>query len=104
MIDLAVVKVTGALQKSTEVMKIVNRLIQLPQISNNMMELSKEMMKAGMIEEMVNDALDMDNEEIEEEAQQEVDKVLFELTDGTRLSSRFIGTSWSCWRGITNRG
>jgi hypothetical protein len=34
------------------------------------------------MEEMVDDVLQMDDEEIEEEADAEVDKVLFELTDG----------------------
>lgn len=41
-------------------------------------------MKAGIMEEMVDDTLEAidDDEELEEEADAEVDKVLFELTDG----------------------
>lgn len=39
--------------------------------------------KAGIMEEMLEDTLDMDGEEeLEEEADAEVDKVLFELTNG----------------------
>jgi charged multivesicular body protein 3 len=36
-----------------------------------------------VIEEMMNDAIDMrDEDDIEEEAAEEVDKILYELTDG----------------------
>jgi charged multivesicular body protein 3 len=82
-----VTKVTGALQKSTDVMKLVNRLMKLPEINQTMQSLSMEMMKAGIIQEMVNDTLEADDEdEIEEEAQEQVDKILFELTDGEFLT------------------
>jgi len=94
------IKVTGSLQKSTEIMKLSNALIKLPQISQTMREMSMEMtkvrkhinvhsnidvlsFKAGIMEEMLEDTLDMDeDEELEDEADAEVDKVLFELTNG----------------------
>jgi len=39
--------------------------------------------QAGIMEEMMDDVLEMDeDDEIEEEADTEVDKVLFDLTDG----------------------
>ena len=38
-------KVTGALQKSTEIMKLSNDLIRIPQISATMREMSMEMTK-----------------------------------------------------------
>ena len=41
------VKVTGAFQKSTEIMKTTNQLIKLPQLSATMREMSMEMMKVG---------------------------------------------------------
>ncbi|KAJ8515068.1 hypothetical protein ONZ45_g7463 [Pleurotus djamor] len=81
--QLALVKVTGTLQKSTEIMKLSNSLIKLPQISQTMREMSMEMTKAGVLEEMLEDTLDMEeDEEIEEEADAEVDKVLYDLTEG----------------------
>jgi len=82
--QLALVKVTGSLQKSTEIMKLANSLVNLPQISAAMRDMSMEMTKAGIMEEMMEDTLDAvdDDEELEEEADAEVDKVLFELTDG----------------------
>ncbi|KAH9951599.1 vacuolar sorting protein Vps24 [Amylocystis lapponica] len=81
--QMAMIKVTGSLQKSTEIMKLSNALIKLPQISQAMREMSMEMTKAGIMEEMMDDTLQMDDEEeLEEEADAEVDKVLFELTNG----------------------
>ncbi|KAF5390635.1 hypothetical protein D9757_002754 [Collybiopsis confluens] len=81
--QLAMANVTGSLQKSTEIMRLSNSLVRLPQISQSMREMSMEMTKAGILEEMMEDTLDMDDdEELEEEADQEVDKVLFQLTDG----------------------
>ncbi|KAF8238729.1 vacuolar sorting protein VPS24 [Tricholoma matsutake] len=81
--QMAMVKVTGSLQKSTEIMKLSNALIRLPQISQTMREMSMEMTKAGIMEEMLEDTLDMDeDEELTEEADAEVDKVLFQLTNG----------------------
>lgn len=42
---VAMVKVTGSLQKSTEIMKLSNTLVKLPQISQTMREMSIEMTK-----------------------------------------------------------
>uniref|UniRef100_A0A087X5D3 Charged multivesicular body protein 3 n=4 Tax=Poecilia TaxID=8080 RepID=A0A087X5D3_POEFO len=82
--QLAVVRVAGALQKSTEVMKAMQNLVKIPEVQATMMELSKEMMKAGIIEEMLEDTFESmeDGEEMEEAAEEEVDKILFEITAG----------------------
>merc|ERR1711874_808171 len=59
-------------------------LIKVPEVQKTMMEMSREMMKAGIIEEMLEDTMEglEGEEELEEAAQEEVDKVLFELTAG----------------------
>lgn len=44
---IAMVKVTGTIQKSTEIMKLSNQLVKLPQISQAMREMSMEMTKVG---------------------------------------------------------
>ncbi|KFM60205.1 Charged multivesicular body protein 3, partial [Stegodyphus mimosarum] len=82
--QLATLRVAGSLEKSTDVMKSMQNLLKVPEISKTMQELSKEMMKAGIIEEMMEDTFEGldDQEELEEEAQAEVDKVLWELTAG----------------------
>ncbi|KAK3563324.1 hypothetical protein QTP86_021732 [Hemibagrus guttatus] len=78
----AVLRMAGALQKSTEVMKAMQSLIKVPEIQATMRDLSKEMMKAGIIEEMLEDTLEGmdDEEEMEEAAEAEVDRILFEIT------------------------
>lgn len=52
-------------------------LVRLPEIAHTMQEMSKEMMKAGIIEEMLDETMASveDEEEMEEAAQGEVDKV-----------------------------
>eukprot|EP00897_Mesotaenium_endlicherianum_P008650 jgi/Mesen1/7813/ME000413S07070 len=72
-------KAVGHLQKSAEVMKMVNDLVKAPQVAATMQELSKELAK--MVGEAVDDALDTDD--IEEETEEEVDRVLTELATET---------------------
>ncbi|KAI9673076.1 MAG: Vacuolar protein-sorting-associated protein 24 [Trizodia sp. TS-e1964] len=76
-------KIEGSLRASTGIMKDVNMLVRLPELTGTMRELSQELMKAGIIEEMVSDSLpDEDLAEDEEEAETEVDKVLSEILQG----------------------
>jgi len=82
--QLAQVRMTGALSKSTAVMSSVNKLMNVPDMQKTMMELSKEMQKAGVIEEIMNDTMDsvFDEDGLQEAADEEVENVLFELTAG----------------------
>ena len=91
-------KIEGSIKNSTGIMKDVNTLVKLPELTGTMRELSQELVKAGIIEEMVGDS--MPNDELEgedEEAEGEVDKVLGEVlkdkvsTPGTQLPSEPIG-------------
>merc|ERR1719474_483896 len=72
--QLATIKVTGAMQA----------FVRLPEIQKTMQDLSREMMKAGILEEMVEDTMEglEGEEEVEEAAQEEIDKILSELTAG----------------------
>ncbi|KAJ1550133.1 Charged multivesicular body protein 3, partial [Nowakowskiella sp. JEL0078] len=82
--NLATVKLAGSLKKSTEIMKLVSGLMKLPEMSRTMAEMQKEMIKAGVIEEMIQDTIELqDDEDLEEEAEGEVNKVLYDITDGT---------------------
>jgi len=65
-------------------MKDVNTLVRLPELSGSMRELSQELMKAGIVEEMVGDMLPSDEllEGEDEEVEGEVDKVLGEVLKG----------------------
>ncbi len=80
----AVRKIEGSIRASTGIMKDVNSLVRLPELTGTMRELSQELVKAGIIEEMVGDSMP-DNELLEgeeEEAESEVDKVLGEVLQG----------------------
>ena len=74
-------KIEGSIRASTGIMKDVNSLVRLPELTGTMRELSQELMKAGIIEEMVGDSLPDENllEGEDEEAEAEVDKVLGEI-------------------------
>ena len=75
-------RIEGSIRASVGIMKDVNSLIRLPQFAVTMQELSVELMKAGIIEEMVGEVLPGEEEglgEEEEEAEGEVDKVLGEI-------------------------
>lgn len=77
-------KIQGSLQKSAGIMKDVNTLIRLPELSSTMHQLSTELVKAGIIEETVSDAIPDTEllEEEEDEADAEVDKILQEVLQG----------------------
>lgn len=78
--QLAMIRVAGTLQKSSEVMNLMSTLIKLPELHGTMRNMSKEMMKAGLIEEMIGETMDSVNDVgIEESADGEVNKVLFEI-------------------------
>ena len=77
----AMVRAAGCMKKSTEVMATMNKLVKLPELQKTMMEMQREMERAGLIEEMVGDAMDsLDGDDVEEETALEVDKVVQELT------------------------
>ncbi|KAE8155008.1 Snf7-domain-containing protein [Aspergillus avenaceus] len=77
-------KIQGSLKKSTGIMKDVNTLVRLPELNATMRQLSTELVRAGIIEEMVDDAIPNNEllEDEEEEAEEEVDKVLQEILQG----------------------
>ena len=73
------------MKASTSVMKDVNTLVRLPELMGTMRELSQELVKAGIIEEMVGDSMPENGDMLEnedEEAETEVDKVLGEILSG----------------------
>jgi charged multivesicular body protein 3 len=76
----AVRKIEGSIRASVGIMKDVNTLIRLPELGATMRDLSVELMKAGIIEEMVEDTLPEDGDMLlEDEAEEEVDKILGEV-------------------------
>ena len=45
-------RIAGCLSKSTDVMKSMQQLVKMPEIQKTMMEMSKEMMKVNITEEI----------------------------------------------------
>ncbi|KHN99188.1 charged multivesicular body protein 3 [Metarhizium album ARSEF 1941] len=74
----AVRKIEGSIRSSVGIMKDLNRLIRLPEMAQTMQQLSAELMKAGIIEEMVEDILPEDGDMLVED-EGEVDRVLGEI-------------------------
>lgn len=79
-------KIAGAMKSSTDVMKSMGNLIKIPELQKTMQDLSKEMMKAGIIEEMIEEtidsALDTDDVDVDKVADAEIEKVILEITQG----------------------
>ncbi len=75
-------KVAGMMAKSTQIMGLMNSLVKLPQINQVMMSMAREMEKAGLIEELMDGV--MDDADVEEQADEELDKVIEEITLGVK--------------------
>ena len=60
----------------------MQQLIKMPEIAKTMEDMSREMMKAGIIEEMLEDTMEtLEPEDMEEEAAEEVDKVRLQFME-----------------------
>jgi len=76
----ATMRLADAMKQSTEVTRQINQLVNIPELQEAMSGMAKEMMRAGLIEEMIDEGLEgIDGPELEEEAAAEIDKVLDEL-------------------------
>lgn len=68
---------------SAGLMREVNSLVRLPQLQNTMIELERELVKAGIISEMVDDTMESVqtvDEELDEEIDEEVNKIVEQYT------------------------
>ena len=74
----AQLRVAQTIQSSTTLLKGMQSLMSIPQLRSVCVNMSKEMMKAGMIEEALNDVMAVDDD-MEVEAEGEVDKILQEV-------------------------
>merc|ERR1719412_3391568 len=79
----ATLKMAKAMKQSAQISKMMGRLVKLPQLQATMQKMSMEMQKNGLIQEMVDDAMDdamgVDDDDVDEE----VDKVIMEITGDT---------------------
>jgi len=94
--QVATMKVADTLKSSTSVMKHMSELMNVPQLRETMRDLQKEMLKAGLIDEMVQDSMDaLDDTDMEEATQDEVDKVLADLAveAGSKVPENIVPTA-----------
>lgn len=78
-----------SIKASTGIMKDVNTLVKLPELTGTMRELSQELVKAGIIEEMVDDTItNTDLEDGEIEAEGEIDRILGEILKGKQPADK----------------
>ena len=74
-------RAVGHIQKSGELLSVMNSVVKFSAVAKNMMELSREMSRAGMMEEMVTDAMDsaLEDPSAVEASENEVEALLSEL-------------------------
>lgn len=79
----AMLKVSSVLGQNVNVMRLMNQLVSVPQISATMREMQQQMMRTGLIGEMVAEAIEsVDDADLETDADAEVEAALFEVTMG----------------------
>jgi len=86
-------KIEGSIRASTGIMKDVNSLVRLPELTGTMRELSQELVRAGIIEEMTQDMIPDEDllEGEDDEAEAEVDKILGEILKTPEAPGAKIG-------------
>lgn len=81
--QLGMLKVAGAMQSSAVLLGSMNRLVSVPRVAEVARAMSREMQRAGIIGEMMEETMEeLDDEDMEELADAEVDKVIAEVTEG----------------------
>ncbi|KAI1720179.1 snf7 domain-containing protein [Ditylenchus destructor] len=81
--QLATFRMAGTIKQSNDVMKSMQQLIKIPEMMQTMREMAKEMTKVGIMEEMIEETFEsLEPEELEDRAQDEIDRILWEVTAG----------------------
>ena len=85
--QMATRNVAQAMGATSDVMKAMNKLMNVPELQNTLRTMQHEMYKQGVIEEMTDDAFSaMDPEDLDEQAGEEIDNVLVDI-----LGEQFAG-------------
>jgi len=85
--SMSMMKLSGCMEKSTEIMGAMNKLINVRELRETMSNMAREMERTGLVDEIIGDAMDSMDEGIEAEADLEVEKVITELTSGVMSSA-----------------
>eukprot|EP00941_MAST-03F_sp_MAST-3F-sp1_P002563 g2563.t1 len=89
----AMLKMSSVMKSSTQAFRSMNALMNMPKMQATIMAMSKEMAKAGFIEEQVNEAMGMmEDDDLEEKASEQVNQVMMEI----------VGEQWAGVGFVTN--
>ncbi|ODV58690.1 ESCRT-III subunit protein VPS24 [Ascoidea rubescens DSM 1968] len=81
--NFSILKLQGKIGESAIIMREVNSLVRLPELTATMRELEKELVKSGVINEMIEDRVDSFEVDFEEEEiDEQIDQIISELTSG----------------------
>lgn len=81
-------RVAGVMGKSTGIMKAMNEIIKAPELASTMRSMQMEMSRAGIIEEMMDDAFAaVEPEDLDAEADEEVEKLMADITQSVLSSA-----------------
>lgn len=92
-LSISNLKVAGCLSKSTEIMHAMGALVKLPELQESMMSMAKEMEKAGLVDEIVQETFEMAEPDIDIEADKEVSKIMNEITSGIFTKESDVATT-----------
>mmetsp|Transcript_20202 Transcript_20202/g.56845 ORF Transcript_20202/g.56845 Transcript_20202/m.56845 type:complete len:215 (+) Transcript_20202:197-841(+) len=81
--QIATMRVTGCMQQSAEVMAKMNEVTRVQELNRTMMEMGREMEKAGLIQEMMDEAIEdsfsVDELAVDEAIQQVYDELAIDV-------------------------
>ena len=81
--QVAMQTVTKAMGQSSQMVKSMQALVSLPDVRQAAMDMAREMEKAGLIQEMQDDMMEMmDPDDMDEAVKEEVDKVTIDIIGG----------------------
>lgn len=90
----SLVRAAGCMARSADVMKAMNKLVKVPQMQKTMLDMAREMERAGLIEDVMNDALDViDSDDIEEESDLQINAVVTEITGDLFKNNQAVPTA-----------
>ncbi|CCW69276.1 unnamed protein product [Phytomonas sp. Hart1] len=86
-------RLLGALETSGAILREMNALVRVREVHDAMRALGKEIEKAGIIDEITDDVLDLEDAEDDDAAlEAEVGKVITEVTQ-TQIANTHVGTT-----------
>jgi charged multivesicular body protein 3 len=92
-LSISNLKVQGCLSKSTDIMAAMGSLMKLPELQESMTSMAREMEKAGLVDEIIQDTFEMAEPDIDIEADAEVSKIMNEITSGIFTKESDVATN-----------